>query len=207
MNPYTKYAALCGLLVLLSACATSSTTPSAYRASGPSAKAASNTVQNHFHEALELMHSGRNDEATQKFAALAQRYPTYSGPWTNLGILQAEAGYLNDAYKAFQSALRANRQNVVAMNWLGYICAERGELVQAQHWYERALAAKPDYAMARLNLALLYDTGLRQPQLAIEHYRRYRQQADTDHVIVEAWIKELESQAEARAPRNAQLTP
>lgn len=204
MKPLIRIATLCVLGTLLGACASSPTTSSGYRSS-TTAKPAATEVESEFRAALELMNMGRTDEATQQFAHLAQRHPGYSGPWTNLGILQAQGGYLNDAHNAFQSALRANRHNVVAMNWLGYVCAQQGQWAQAQHWYERALATQPDYALARLNLALLYDTALRQPQLALEHYRRYRDQADSDNVIVEAWIRELESNT-ATVPRNAQLT-
>lgn len=171
-------------------------------ASAPAATpAAKGTPDQRFQAALKLMKENRAAEARAAFQALAQEFPQWSGPLTDLGILQARAGQRDQALANFARAAAANPRNAVAHNWLGSLYREAGDFARAEAAYRRALAAKPGYAEAHLNLGILYDVSLRRPQQALEQYRAYLRHAGKEHLIVSAWIKDLESQlAAAPAP-------
>jgi tetratricopeptide (TPR) repeat protein len=48
-----------------------------------------------------------------------------------------------------------------------------GKFGEAEAAYQHAIAAEPDYAPAHLNLGMLYDLYLAQPQKALDEYERY----------------------------------
>lgn len=48
-------------------------------------------------------------------------------------------------------------------------------------------------AASRLNLAILYDVYWKRPQDALIQYHEYQRYAGNDYLMVEVWIRELES--------------
>jgi Flp pilus assembly protein TadD len=146
-----------------------------------------------FKAALDLMNAQQFAEAAAAFGALAEDFPSMSGALTNLGILHAQARDRGAALQRFSQAVEANPDNAVALNWLGVLYRESGDHLRAESAYRRALAAQPGYAPAQLNLGILYDVYLRRPHDAVQAYRSYREAGGAD-LIVEAWIRELETQ-------------
>lgn len=159
-------------------------------------------------QALELMKKKQLKEAETALLKLAQDFPEYGGPQTNLGILLAKAGPSRRefAVSAFSKAVTANPQNAAAWNWLGILYREGGDYARAQQAYEKALTAKPDYASAQLNLGILYDEYLKRPTEAVAHYREYQRLAGKEDLRVLAWIAAIEA-ANAPAPAAAESTP
>lgn len=145
-----------------------------------------------FARALGLMDQGDLAAAEAAFRLLAQRYPHYSGPWTNLGILAAGRGDHSSAERLLAAALKANPSNAVATAALATLRYQRGEVTAALGLYQQALALRPAYAEAHLNLAVLYDKALHQPASALRHYRRYQQLSGGEDLLVAAWILALE---------------
>ncbi|GAC1621713.1 MAG: hypothetical protein NVS9B10_04870 [Nevskia sp.] len=163
-----------------------------------------------FNEALKLMKDKQAKEAYDAFLSLAKDFPQFSGPLADLAILQANAKQRAPALINFQKALKDNPQNYVAQNWLGTLQREAGDYAAAEAAYRGALAAKPDYAAAHLNLGLLYDVYLKRPQAALVEYREYQRLAGSGKLIVSAWIRDLEDRippAPAAAPPAAPATP
>lgn len=154
-----------------------------------------------FKAALALMQDQQAQEAQQAFQALAQEFPALSGPLTNLGILYAQARDRDGALRSFARAVEANPGNAVALNWLGVLYRESGDYARAEQAYRRSLAARHDYAPAQLNLGILYDVYLRRPQDALVAYRSYRTAGGQD-LIVEAWIRELETRHGVQTAQN-----
>lgn len=139
--------------------------------------------------------------------ALSNDFPEYSGPLTALGVSYAQARKRGQAIESFAKATQANPNNVVALNWLGSLYRESGDFNRAEESYQLALKAKPDYAPAQLNLGILYDISLKQPQKALQAYRSYQQLLGADDItpralMVGVWIKEIES---AESPRAASV--
>ena len=102
--------------------------------------------------------------AEGEFRALADAYPTYSGPLLNLGILQAKAGRFEDAEKTLRGAVERNGNNAQAFNQLGIVYRKLGRFKEADKAYQRAVQIDPNYAIAYLNLGVLCDLYLQQPR-------------------------------------------
>jgi Flp pilus assembly protein TadD len=159
-----------------------------------------------FKAALALMRQQQPQEAAQALRALADDFPELSGVLTNLGILHAQARDREAALASFSRAIEANPDNAVALNWLGVLYRENGDYLRAERAYRRAIAVRPDYLAAQLNLGILYDVYLRRPQDAVAAYRSYRAGGGED-LIVEAWIRDLESRHGIQTAQRAQAQP
>ena len=158
-----------------------------------------------FQEALALMKAKRTSEAQAAFIALSQDYPNFSGPLTDLGILYAQTHQRELAVASLTRAVAANPKNEVAHNWLGTLHRENGDFLRAEQSYQKALQAEPGYAQAHLNIAILYDVALHRPREALNAYRNYQRIAGNDDLIVDAWIRELESRLQQSTPAETKL--
>lgn len=156
--------------------------------------------QARFEEALKLMKGRQNKEARQAFLELARDFPTYSGPFTDLAILQAKANQPTLAIDNFEKSIRLNPDNATAWNWLGTLYREGKDYPKAEAAYKTALSLKPDLAASQLNLGVLNELYLQRPQEALIHYREYQRITGGDKLIVAAWIRELEAQLPPPAP-------
>lgn len=150
-------------------------------------------AEQRYQEALALLKNGQRKPAQELLLALTREHPELSGPWTTLGITQAQGKQRDAAIASFTRAVAANPRNAAAHNWLGSLHRESGNFAAAEQAYLKALAAQPDYAAAHLNLAILYDVSLKRPQQALSYYRSYQQFKGGENLIVSAWIKELEA--------------
>lgn len=187
------------LTLLLAACAggpaprPNPPAPPAAVQTKPAAPVAGSAEQR-YRDALALLKNGQRKPAQELLLALTREHPELSGPWTTLGISQAQGRQRDAAIASFTRAVEANPRNAVAQNWLGSLYREAGNFAAAEQAYRHALAAQADYAPAHLNLAILYDVSLKRPQQALPFYRSY-QKLQGDKLIVSAWIKELEAVA------------
>lgn len=201
-RPHRWLAPLAALL-LLSACAGGARKPSKPVAEPPAsveaepaapAKASKGDPDARFAAALQLMKDRQMKEAREAFFQLAKDFPQHSGPYTNLAIIQFQAKQPQLAVANLEKAARLNPDNAIAWNWLGLIAREAKDYAKAEEAYGRALAIRPDYAAAHLNLGVLHDVYTRRPADALTHYREYQKLAGDERLIVSAWIKELEAQ-------------
>jgi Flp pilus assembly protein TadD len=156
-----------------------------------------------FDQAVVHMSGGDAASAEREFRALADAYPTYSGPLLNLGILQVKAGRFADAEQSLRAAVDRNGNNAQAFNQLGIVYRKLGRFKEADVAYQRAVELDPNYAIAYLNLGVLCDLYLRQPQRALEAYERYLTLAGTPDEKVNGWVTELKKRlgSEPRAAR------
>ncbi|HEX4873001.1 MAG TPA: tetratricopeptide repeat protein [Nevskiaceae bacterium] len=159
-----------------------------------------------FQAALQLMKQRKTAEAEAAFLALSQDFPDFSGPLTNIGILNALADKPQVALTAFTRAAETNPDNVSAFNWLGILHRQAGDARRARQAYERALAVKPDYASAHFNLGLLCDEVTNEADCALRHYGEYQRLTAGKDLRVLVWIAELEAeQREQRAREPAEV--
>jgi Flp pilus assembly protein TadD len=156
-----------------------------------------------FDQAVSLMSAGDAATAERELRALADAYPTYSGPLLNLAILQAKAGRFEDAEKSLRAAVDRNGSNAPAFNQLGIVYRRLGRFKEADVAYQRAVEIDPNYALAYLNLGVLCDLYLQQPERALEAYERYLSLAGAPDEKVNGWVTELKKRlgSEPRAAR------
>jgi len=90
---------------------------------------------------------------------------------TNLGIILAGRGQLDDAVVAFEEALNIRPDDAKAHNNLGDILMRRGQVEDAMPHFRKALKINPNYAEAHYNLGIaLRRRG--QVDEAIAHFRQ-----------------------------------
>ncbi|HLS82611.1 MAG TPA: tetratricopeptide repeat protein [Steroidobacter sp.] len=144
-----------------------------------------------FEQAVLHMNAGDFAAAEQGLRAVAAQYPAYSGALVNLGILQVKAGRLDEAEQTLREAVERNDVNVAAFNQLGIVYRRLGRFEDAQRSYLRAVQIDPQYALAWLNLGVLCDLYLQEPQCALDAFERYLALAPTPESKVETWVGEL----------------
>jgi tetratricopeptide (TPR) repeat protein len=153
-------------------------------------------------QALQLMKSGKFTDAELEFKELVVGYPQFTGPQLNLGLLYMRDSRLPEAEATFKAALEHDPANVVAGNELGIVERKLGKFAEAEAAYQRTIAAEPNYAQAHLNLGVLYDLYLAQPQKALDEFERYIALAG-DNKQVAGWVVELRKRVGAPAPAPA----
>jgi Flp pilus assembly protein TadD len=103
---------------------------------------------------MALMELGQTEKAQQYLVEAALLDPTDAWPYVVLGnALVRKPGQRDAAARLLGKAHELNPNDPWAMNSLGGIETERGDLAAAKDWFERALAAKPDFANAHYGLA------------------------------------------------------
>jgi tetratricopeptide (TPR) repeat protein len=145
------------------------------------------------------MKSGRNTDAELELKELVIGYPQLMGPQLNLGLLYLRDSRLPEAEAAFRTALEHNPGNAVAGNELGIVERKLGKFTEAEAAYQRTIAAEPNYAPAHLNLGVLYDLYLAQPQKALDEFERYIEIAGENKQVA-GWVVELRKRVGAPAP-------
>jgi tetratricopeptide (TPR) repeat protein len=159
-----------------------------------------------FERALTLLGGGDLAPAAKEFQHLSETYPDYSGPLTNLGIVYQRMGKLPDAEKALKSATERGEPSAAAFNQLGIVYRKLGRFKEADEAYTRALQIDPGYALAHLNLGVLCDMYLQQPQRALAEFERYLELTPNPDARVPAWVKELQGRTGGK-PKAAESKP
>ena len=137
-----------------------------------------------------MMKSGRSTDAELEFKQLAVAYPQFAGPQLNLGLLYLHDSRLPEAEAALKAALGVNPGNPVVGNELGIVERKLGKFSEAEAAYQRTISADPNYAPAHLNLGVLYDLYLGEPQKALEQFERYIAIAGENKQVA-GWVIEL----------------
>ena len=90
--------------------------------------------------------------------------------WFQRGLECEHSGAVQDAIKAYESAVGLDPGSAGAWLNLGTIYFNARQFPRAESYYKRALEADPEYALAHFNLANLYDERGNY-RAALEHYR------------------------------------
>lgn len=175
--------ALAGIL-LLSACASSGPKKKNLAPVAPQAQAA-------YQRAVVAMKSGQTKRAFQMFNSISKKYPGFSGPQINIGLIYLKKNQLKKAESAFKRAIQINRDNAVSYNLLGVVYRRSGKFNEAKEEYEKALSKDAEYANAHLNLGILYDLYINDIKRALHHYEQYQKYTRTADKKVEKWIVDL----------------
>ena len=160
-----------------------------------------------FERAVTLLSGGDIDASIKEFQKLSDAYPDYAGPQINLGIAYAKRGKLPEAEKALLSATKRGEPNAAAFNQLGIVYRKLGRFKDADAAYSEALRIDPSYALAHLNLGVLCDMYLQQPQRALTELERYLQLATAPDPRVSTWVKELQGRVGKAPAKQSPITP
>jgi Flp pilus assembly protein TadD len=164
-------------------------------------------AQRAFDDASRALRSGRTEEAERAYRALANANPELGGPHANLGLIYRQAGKLPEAVNEFETAVRLSPRQPVYLNQLGITYRQKGDFAKARDAYQKALALDPGYAGATLNLGILFDLYLGDPQKALELYGRYLSLAPNGDPAVTKWVADLKNRKPAPITVSRQEKP
>jgi tetratricopeptide (TPR) repeat protein len=103
---------------------------------------------------MVFMEQGKTEEARRCLIEAALLNPKDAWPYVVLGNALARERDQQDAAQALlEKAHEIEPEDPWAMNSLGGICTERGDLTAATGWFEKSLAIKPDFANSHYGLA------------------------------------------------------
>lgn len=103
----------------------------------------------------------------------------------SLGAVMERNGRFHEAVAVFQEVLRLNADHAPALNYLGYMLADRGEqLTYALELIERAIAITPDNG-AYIDSYGWVQFKLGNYELALSHLKRAADLVDSDPIVFE----------------------
>jgi tetratricopeptide (TPR) repeat protein len=161
-----------------------------------------------FNQAVALLQAGKLTDAELELKQLTLAYPDYPGPWVNLGLLYEKAGRFDEAEKALREATQHGMPSALTYTELGLVYRQLGRFKDADKAYGEAIKIDPNYAPAHLNLGVLCDLYLQQPQRALESLERYMALSGNSDKRVATWIAELKKRVGSNPePQTAEASP
>lgn len=157
----------------------------------PKAKAA-------YQRAVLAMKAGQQKRAIKLFNSISKKYPGFSGPQLNIGLMHLKRNRLAKAEKAFKRAIQINRDNAVGYNLLGVVYRRNGKFNEAKEAYQQALSKNAEYANAHLNLGVLYDLYMNDSKRALHHYEQYQVFHGSADKKVSNWILEIKRRTKTK---------
>ncbi|MDH5445569.1 MAG: tetratricopeptide repeat protein [Gammaproteobacteria bacterium] len=163
------------IAAILTGCATQETQPDKVSAQDidKALKQTSEADIAKYKEILALINEGKLDKAEAALKDFADDQQALAGPWANLALISIKRNKLEEAEQRLQKALARNPEMPQALNMMGFIEKQKGNIVKARDYYLRAIEIKDNYALAHYNLALVYDIYIQDIPKAINHYQKY----------------------------------
>ena len=148
--------------------------------------------QQFYEEAIGTLKSGKTGLALELLIQVSSDAPDKPFVFTNLGLAYFKLQKMDLAEKAFEEAIKRDDGDAVAHNHLGILKRQKGEFQDARGHYQRAIDADSDYALAYLNLGILFDIYLQDLEQALRHYQKYQSLVGEENAQVAAWIVDIE---------------
>ena len=112
-----------------------------------------------FDRGVALDELGRSDQAIADYTAALKLVPAMPAALNNRANAYRRLGRFAEARRDYEASLTAGNPAPQFSNYgLGQIAEAQGNPLAAQDYYEKALAAAPDYGFAKQRLAALGDT-------------------------------------------------
>ncbi len=128
--------------------------------------------------------------AETMFLAMTQTHPELAGPHANLGMIYNTQGESGKAEVAFNQALTLKSDMPEVYNQLAILQRNKGEFNKALQSYQAGLKVAPDNPNLLINLGILYDLYLNQPQEALKLWQRYKAISGEDKQV-DTWIADI----------------
>ncbi|TQV82807.1 hypothetical protein [Aliikangiella coralliicola] len=130
-------------------------------------------------------------QAEKILLSISEQNTQLSGPVVLLGDIAKLKQQTKAAIKYYAQAISVNSNNVNAYIKLAKMQRESGLFKHAQNTYAKALSKWSDFPEAHLNLSILYDVYLNQPEIAQKHMEAYQLLAKQKHAKVDSWLKDI----------------
>jgi tetratricopeptide (TPR) repeat protein len=142
--------------------------------------------------AIAALKNGDSAKALELLLRLSREAADKPNVFTNLGLAYFQLQQADLAEQAFAQALERNANDAIAHNHLGILKRRKGEFQDALLEYQRAIEIDTDYALAHLNLGILFDLYLQDLEKALQQYRKYMDLTSEENAQVAGWIVDIE---------------
>jgi tetratricopeptide (TPR) repeat protein/mono/diheme cytochrome c family protein len=126
----------------------------------------------HYNLATALTMAGNVDEALRAYQKALELRPDYALAHNNLGAILFQRGELDQAGIHLREAVRLDPKNADALDNLGRLDQRLGDPRSAKGLFEQALAARPDWPLAMVDLAWMLaaspEPGATNPKRALD---------------------------------------
>ncbi|MGB1109803.1 MAG: tetratricopeptide repeat protein [Gammaproteobacteria bacterium] len=154
-------------------------------------------------DARRQMSQGDLNAAESSVRTVIKAQPSNVEARLLLGVIQAQAGQLDESIRVFQSLIEDRPELPQAYNNLAAIYASRGEFEQARGTLLRAIEGNPAYPVARENLGDLYAN-----MAQIEYQRALNLQSDNERLRQKAEkMSSITGRAIKQAPTKSRELP
>lgn len=135
-------------------------------------------------------------QAEAVFRELSAMHRSLVSPMLNLALVYIKQDRFLEAESILRKALERNSYRAETYNLLGVVLRRQGRFKDAESSYRYAIQVNANYAKAYLNLAVLYDLYLNQPQNAQKHYQRYVALSPESSAQAKSWLVDLQKRAQ-----------
>ena len=113
------------------------------------------SAEEYFSIGMAYFDLGKYEEAELWLNRARSRDRTMNASEYNLGRIAFETGRFDDAVRYFETILRRDPNNILALRAVAYTDIRRGEIEKAAAWYDKLLALVPESADDGYNHALV----------------------------------------------------
>jgi tetratricopeptide (TPR) repeat protein len=156
--------------------------------------------QQFYTEAVTSLKKGNTRLALELLLQVSTDAPDKPHVFTNLGLAYFKLHKLDLAEQAFREAIIRNNRDAVAYNQLGILQRYKGQFEAARNQYQRAIQIDSDYALAHLNLGILFDLYLQDLELALQQYQKYLALITEEDSQVSGWIVDIKRRLKTTTP-------
>jgi tetratricopeptide (TPR) repeat protein len=157
--------------------------------------------QQFYTEAVTSLKNGNTEQALEFLLLVSTDAPDKPYVFTNLGLAYFKLQKMDLAEQAFREAIMRNNRDAVAYNQLGILQRYKGQFKEARNQYQRAIQIDSGYALAHLNLGILFDLYLQDLELALQQYQKYQALITEDDSQVAGWIVDIKRRLKTTAPK------
>ncbi len=141
-------------------------------------------------EAISLFHSGKFEEALEKFQEISTKFPDSASTHTNLGMTHFKLGDRANARSHLLTAVTLNPKDVIAFNNLGIVSLSEGDDLTAISYFKKAIQVSPSFPDSHLNLGKTLEQ-MGKPEKAVIEYRAYLDLPTADPVVKRVVAKRI----------------
>jgi tetratricopeptide (TPR) repeat protein len=156
--------------------------------------------QQFYTEAVASLKNGNTEQALELLIQVSTDAPDKPFVFTNLGLAYFKLQKLDLAEEAFKEAIIRSNHDAVAYNHLGILQRYKGQFEEARSQYQRAIQIDSDYALAHLNLGILFDLYLQDLRLALQQYQKYQALITEEDSRVAGWIIDIQRRLKTATP-------
>ncbi|MDF1643049.1 MAG: tetratricopeptide repeat protein [Pseudomonadales bacterium] len=172
--------------------------PTSSNTAGNVERAIPKALKTRYQTAITQLQNEQIELASQGFRALTIDYPTYSGAYINLGLIELKRKQTDEAENLFRQAISVNPESFSGHHQLAILYRKKGQFDQAESHYLHAIKIDPSSPEVHRNLAILYDLYMGKLTQALTLYQTYQSLLPEPDPVLKGWIIDIKNRIKAQ---------